>query len=84
MHSRAGAFPSKGEPDEAPSGRAGSEAAEPWRRHLAEIFRERDEAYRRLKEREVELARIQRIGRVGGLEPNSIITVSTIAAPPNI
>ena len=68
MHSRAGAFPSKGEPDEAPSGRAGSEAAEPWRRHLAEIFRERDEAYRRLKEREVELARIQRIGRVGGLE----------------
>jgi len=56
-----------GGPGEAPSGRAGSQA-ERWQQHLAEIMRERDEAYRQLKEREAELARIQRIGRVGGVE----------------
>src|SRR5258708_5518004 len=43
-------------------------AAERLRRHLEEIARERDEAYRTLQEREAELARIQRIARVGGLE----------------
>src|SRR3984893_4398070 len=43
-------------------------AAERLRRHLEEIARERDQAYRALQEREVELARIQRIARVGGLE----------------
>jgi PAS domain S-box-containing protein len=43
-------------------------AAERLRRHLEEIARERDQAYRALQEREAELARIQRIARVGGLE----------------
>ncbi|MFN5721864.1 MAG: PAS domain-containing protein, partial [Bradyrhizobium sp.] len=35
---------------------------------LEEIARERDRAHRELQEREAELARIQRIARVGGLE----------------
>ncbi|MFT4121237.1 PAS domain S-box protein [Bradyrhizobium sp.] len=43
-------------------------AAERLRHHLEEIARERDNAYRALQEREAELARIQRIGKVGGLE----------------
>ncbi|MBR0788842.1 PAS domain S-box protein [Bradyrhizobium manausense] len=43
-------------------------AAERLRQHLEEIARERDNAYRALQEREAELARIQRIGKVGGLE----------------
>ncbi|OKO85550.1 PAS domain S-box protein [Bradyrhizobium sp. AS23.2] len=43
-------------------------AAERLRQHLEEIARERDDAYRALQEREAELARIQRIGKVGGLE----------------
>ncbi len=43
-------------------------AAEGLREHLQEIARERDRAYRALAEREAELARIQRIGRVGGVE----------------
>jgi PAS domain S-box-containing protein len=43
-------------------------AAENLRRHLEEIAHERDKAHRALEEREVELARIQRIGRVGGVE----------------
>src|SRR5437016_10684501 len=43
-------------------------AAERLRQHLEEIARERDRAYRALQEREAELARIQRIARVGGLE----------------
>ncbi|MDE2376884.1 PAS domain S-box protein [Bradyrhizobium sp.] len=43
-------------------------AAERLRQHLEEIARERDNAYRALQEREAELARIQRIGRVGGVE----------------
>ncbi|MDH2351891.1 PAS domain S-box protein [Bradyrhizobium sp. SSUT112] len=43
-------------------------AAERLRQHLEEIARERDNAYRSLQEREAELARIQRIGKVGGLE----------------
>src|SRR5438105_1962067 len=43
-------------------------AAERLRQHLEEIARERDQAYRALQEREAELARIQRIARVGGLE----------------
>src|SRR3981189_2879229 len=44
------------------------EAAERLRQHLEEIARERDRAHRALQEREAELARIQRIGRVGGVE----------------
>ncbi|HEV2156734.1 PAS domain S-box protein [Bradyrhizobium sp.] len=43
-------------------------AAEKLRQHLENVARERDEAYRALQEREAELARIQRIGKVGGLE----------------
>lgn len=43
-------------------------AAERLRQHLEEIARERDNAYRSLQEREAELARIQRIARIGGLE----------------
>ncbi len=43
-------------------------AAERLRQHLEEIARERDDAYRALQEREAELARVQRIGKVGGLE----------------
>src|SRR3954453_21188668 len=43
-------------------------AAERLRQHLEEIARERDRAHRALQEREVELARIQRIAGVGGLE----------------
>src|SRR3978361_405818 len=43
-------------------------AAEKLRQHLEEIARERDRAHRALQEREAELARIQRIGRVGGVE----------------
>ncbi|CAN7584277.1 PAS domain-containing protein [Bradyrhizobium sp. LjRoot220] len=45
-----------------------TEAAERLRQHLEEIARERDRAHRELQEREAELARIQRIARVGGLE----------------
>jgi PAS domain S-box-containing protein len=36
--------------------------------HVLEIARERDRAYGALQEREAELARVQRIGRVGGVE----------------
>ncbi len=43
-------------------------AAERLRQHLQEIARERDNAYHALQEREAELARIQRIARIGGLE----------------
>ena len=43
-------------------------AAERLRQHLQEIANERDSAHRALQEREAELARIQRIGRVGGVE----------------
>ncbi|HLZ04298.1 MAG TPA: PAS domain-containing protein [Bradyrhizobium sp.] len=43
-------------------------AAENLRRHLEKIAHERDRAHRALTERETELARIQRIARVGGLE----------------
>src|SRR5258708_1342934 len=43
-------------------------AAERLRQHLQEIANERDSAYRALQEREAELARIQRIAGVGGLE----------------
>jgi PAS domain S-box-containing protein len=43
-------------------------AAENLRQHLEELARERDDAYRALQEREIELARIQRIAGVGGLE----------------
>src|SRR5512147_1103915 len=44
------------------------DAAERLRQHLQEIESERDKAHRALQEREAELARIQRIGRVGGVE----------------
>jgi len=43
-------------------------AAEKLRRHLEVIARERDTAHRALQDREAELARVQRIGRVGGIE----------------
>src|SRR6476646_7917607 len=43
-------------------------AAERLRQHLEEIARERDRAHRALQEREAELARIQRIARVGGVD----------------
>src|SRR3954469_19460137 len=43
-------------------------AAERLRQHLREIASERDRAHRALQEREAELARIQRIAGVGGLE----------------
>jgi PAS domain S-box-containing protein len=43
-------------------------AAADLQRHLEEIARERDTTLRALQEREAELARIQRIARVGGLE----------------
>jgi len=43
-------------------------AAERLRQSLEEIARERDRAHRAVLEREAELARIQRIARVGGLE----------------
>ena len=43
-------------------------AAERLRQHLEEIARERDNAYHALQEREAELARIQRIGKDGGIE----------------
>ena len=45
-------------------------AAERMRQHLQEIANERDHAHRALQEREAELARIQRIAGVGGLEIN--------------
>ena len=38
------------------------------RQHIEETARDRDQAYRALQEREAELARIQRIARVGGVE----------------
>src|SRR4051812_4012459 len=43
-------------------------AAERLQQHLQEIASERDRAHRVLQEREAELARIQRIAGVGGLE----------------
>jgi len=43
-------------------------AADRLQQHLQEIADERDKAHRALQEREAELARIQRIGRVGGVE----------------
>src|SRR6202012_3674284 len=43
-------------------------AAESLRRHLEEIAHERDRAHRALQDREAELARVQRIGRIGGVE----------------
>jgi PAS domain S-box-containing protein len=43
-------------------------AAENLQRHLEEIARERDKAHLALQAREAELARIQRIALVGGLE----------------
>jgi PAS domain S-box-containing protein len=49
-------------------GSGGATAAENLRQHVLEIARERDNAYQALQEREAELARIQRIGRVGGVE----------------
>jgi PAS domain S-box-containing protein len=43
-------------------------AAAELRQHIEEIARDRDQAYLALQEREAELARIQRIARVGGVE----------------
>ena len=43
-------------------------AAAKLRQHLEEIALERDRAHRDLQDREAELARIQRIGGVGGVE----------------
>ena len=45
-----------------------AEGAGGLRAHLEDIARERDRAHHALQEREAELARIQRIGRVGGVE----------------
>ncbi len=42
--------------------------ADALQRYASEIARERDDAYRQLQEREAELARVQRIGRVGGVD----------------
>jgi PAS domain S-box-containing protein len=42
--------------------------AEELHQHLAELTHERDLAYRALQDREAELALIQRIARIGGLE----------------
>jgi PAS domain S-box-containing protein len=49
-------------------GSSGATAADSLRQHVLEIARERDNAYQALQEREAELVRIQRIGRVGGVE----------------
>src|ERR1700744_2731942 len=43
-------------------------AAESLQRHLQESARERDGAHGALQEREGHLARVQRIGRIGGVE----------------
>src|ERR1700744_3804086 len=43
-------------------------AAENLQRHLEEIAQQRDKAHRALQEREAELARVRRTGRVGGVE----------------
>lgn len=43
-------------------------STEQLRHDLETLARERDEAFRALQEREAELARIQRIGKVGGVE----------------
>src|SRR5215510_14598461 len=53
-----------------PTSEAPGEAAltEQLRHDLETLARERDEAFRALQEREAELARIQRIGEVGGVE----------------
>lgn len=50
------------------TGPATATDAEALQRHVSEITRERDDAYRNLQEREAELARVQRIGRVGGVD----------------
>ena len=50
------------------AGSTGATSAEGLQRHLLEIAQERDAAYQALQEREAELTRIQRIGRVGGVE----------------
>jgi PAS domain S-box-containing protein len=55
-------------PDSSNNALAETAAAKKLRQHLEELARERDQAYRALQEREAELARIQRIARVGGLE----------------
>ena len=41
---------------------------EQLRHDIETLARERDDAFRALQEREAELARIQRIGKVGGVE----------------
>jgi PAS domain S-box-containing protein len=55
-------------PSDAPNVLPEAVAADNLRQHLQEIARERDSAHRALEEREAEMARIQRIGRVGGVE----------------
>src|SRR5882724_5794549 len=55
-------------PSDPPHALPEAAAAERLRQHLEEIARERDRAHRALQEREAELARIQRMARVGGLE----------------
>ncbi|QPF95197.1 hybrid sensor histidine kinase/response regulator [Bradyrhizobium commune] len=56
-------------------------AAERLRQHLEDIARERDNAHRALQEREAELARIQRIAGVGGLEVDFRDGVKTRRTP---
>src|SRR3569833_4396328 len=53
---------------DAPDDSIAEVAAAELRQHLEEVARDRDQAYRALQEREAELARVQRIGRVGGME----------------
>jgi PAS domain S-box-containing protein len=56
-------------------------AAERLRQHLEEIARERDRAHRALQEREADLARIQRMVRVGGLEIDFLDGVKNRRSP---
>src|SRR5437868_8650432 len=48
--------------------RSATSAAQSLQQHVAELARERDHAHRALQEREAELALVQRIARVGGVE----------------
>src|SRR3954451_20738593 len=55
-------------PAQTPDAPADAARTEQLRHDLETLVRERDAAFRALQEREAELARIQRIGKVGGVE----------------
>jgi PAS domain S-box-containing protein len=55
-------------PSQTSEGPADTALTEQLRHDLEILARERDDAFRALQEREAELARIQRIGKVGGVE----------------